>query len=275
MRGLPQGRGRWPQPTLAPHLVNRARTGQKPGVANRYLVESLPPPGPFALPGDVAHHVGTVLRARAGDRLILSDGRGLECEALVVAVQGRAVLVEAGPGRTNPREPSRRVEVAFALPKGARTEWLFEHGTEVGIAAFRPVRSARSGEAGAGRGERWQRIVAAALGQCGRARLPTVHPAVDLAALLRDPGLPGERILADPSGPPLGPAQSAHALLLVGPEGGFTPSEQAEARAHGFVPRGLGRLVLRTETAVLVGAALLLQEPAHGMACSDSSANEK
>src|SRR5690606_29269022 len=98
---------------------------------------------------------------------------------------------ELGPSAPSLREPAVRVEAIFAPPRGNRAEWVFEHGTEVGIAAFRPVRSERSHAAtGGGREARWRRIAAAATGQCDRGRIPTVHAVVDLAVCLEEPALP-------------------------------------------------------------------------------------
>ena len=89
-----------------------------------------------------------------------------------------------------------------------------------------------------------------------------MKPALEFAAFLQQPGLPAARWLATANAPPLRDllvgSSVAHAVLLVGPEGGFTAEEQAAAAAAGFRPCGLGPHILRTETAALVGAAMLL-----------------
>jgi 16S rRNA (uracil1498-N3)-methyltransferase len=227
-------------------------------VSRRYLVRPLPPPGPAALPEEVARHLA-VVRVRPGERLRLFDGAGLEAGATVVDTGRRGVRVEVEAARRVEREPGVRVELAIALPKGARAEWLFEHATEVGVAVFRPLRFARSQ---GGRGERlprWERIVAAAAEQCDRSRLPRIEEEVGLEALCGAADLPAERYLAAPeSTAALGPARTGRCLLVVGPEGGLAAAEAAALAAAGFAPRGLGPLILRTETAALVGAARLL-----------------
>jgi 16S rRNA (uracil1498-N3)-methyltransferase len=233
-------------------------------MARRYLVHPLPAPGPGRLPAPVSHHLSRVLRTRKGEKLVLFDREGNECEALVTAVVGGSVLVRCEAKRPGQREPAARVEVAFALPKGARAEWLFEHGTEVGASAFRPLLSARAGRAGrerdAGRLERWRRIVEAATGQCDRARVPVVHAPVLLETLPADPSLPAERWLAEPGAPPLSRCWSGSAVLVVGPEGGLTQDERDRLLAAGFHAAGLGPLTLRTETAALAGLIRLLAE---------------
>ncbi len=236
-------------------------------MARRYLLQPLPAPGPGRLHGPVAHHLGTVLRVMPGDEVILHDGQGSQCTAQVTARQGRDLLVTIGPHRRQPR-PRPEIHLAVAPPRWNRAEWLFEHGTEVGTAVFHPLGTGRSRPQG-DKASRWRRQCEAAAGQCDRAWVPLVHEPRALQDFLQDPTLPAERYLADPSGPPLGPAATDAAVLLVGPEGGFAPDERQAALAAGFRPAALGPFVLRTETAAVVGAAIL-----YGMGRQTSSANE-
>ena len=229
-------------------------------MAHRYFVPELPPPGAHALTGDVAHHLGRVVRARPGERIALGDGRGGSAEAAIVAVERERVLCEVEPTRREP-PPRPRLVVAFAVPRLQRAEWLLEHGTEIGIAVFQPLATSRA-RPQAERPERWQRIVRAAAGQCDRTWLPELHPSAELADWLRSPSLPPARWVGAVDAPQrLGDGSDHDAgdgALLVGPEGGFTADELAAIAAAGFAPRRLGAHVLRTETAALVGAALLL-----------------
>ena len=230
-------------------------------MARRYLLRPLPPAGPAQLPEEIAHHLGRVMRVAVGDPVVLFDGEGRECRSRVSSVAGRgksmSVQVEVEAAYAVDREPPTAVEVAFAVPKGNRGDWVFEHGTEVGIAAFHPILTERS--TGRERSARWPRILAAAAGQCDRARVPTLSPAQTFDQFLEAADLPGERYLADAAGPPLTRSLTERALLMVGPEGGLTEEETAAALAQGFEPRNLGVTTLRTETAVLAGAVLLLQ----------------
>lgn len=226
-------------------------------MARRYFVDSLPKEGGTVLVGDVAHHLATVLRVRPGDTLVLGDGKGSECEARVERAGGGKVAIEAGPSRVV--EPHRfELHVAFAPPKWTRADWLFEHGTEAGVAVFWPLWTERSRPQG-GRTDRWDKLVRAAAGQCDRAWLPAVREVAELADFLDAPDLPKQRFLADGEGAPCPAAiEPTGAVLLVGPEGGFTPAERELALARGFLPVALGPHVLRTETAALVGASSLL-----------------
>ncbi len=225
-------------------------------MARRYFVDVLPPAGGTVLVGDVAHHLGVVLRVRPGEELVLCDGQGRECTAVVERSGGGKVAIQAGEARELPRSP-HAVQVAFAAPKWTRADWLLEHGTEVGVAAFWPLWTERTRPQG-GRVDRWQKIVRAAAGQCDRAHLPVVHEVTELQDFLASEELPQLRFLADGDGAPCPARIDGPAVLLVGPEGGFAPKAREAALARGFVPIGLGPFVLRTETAALVGAASLL-----------------
>jgi 16S rRNA (uracil1498-N3)-methyltransferase len=226
-------------------------------MARRYFVDLLPAAGPTTLRGDAVHHLCDVMRAQPGDEVVLADGHGGECRARIDRRRGDELLLTAGPASHVP-PPRARVHVAFAPPRFARAEWLFEHGTEVGIAVFHPLATERTRPSGSARDDRWQKIVRAAAGQCDRAWLPEVRPLRPLREFLADASLPKDRRIATAGAPPPSAPAGSEVVLLVGPEGGFAADEQELARAHGFSPMGLGPHVLRTETAALVGAAALL-----------------
>ena len=225
-------------------------------MANLYLVAELPSAA-ATLTGDVAHHLARVLRCRPGDTIQLGDGRGTTATATVTSVRRDEVDVTlAAHRRHEPLRPA--LTLAFPCPKGARADWLFEHATEVGVAVLQPLSTQRSRPQGP-RLDRWRKLVRAAAGQCARPFLPHVAEPVELAAFVaRAPG--PLRVLADAAGPPLRPAAAEvrQATLLVGPEGGFTADERSSAIAAGFRPARLAGHILRTETAALVGAGLLL-----------------
>lgn len=228
-------------------------------MARRFYCQPLPAAGPTTLGPNLGHHLGRVVRMQPGDAVVLFDGAGAEAAATVLEVQGRDVRVLVAGRLEVPigRSPRVHLEVACALPKNPRADWLFEHGTEVGITTFRPILTERTNRQHERR-PHWQRILIAACAQCDRAVLPVIEPVVALAELCALP-LPSERYVAVASAPELGPATGDSCLLVVGPEGGLTGAEVDGLVAAGFVPRSLGPLTLRTETAVLAGAVRLLQ----------------
>ena len=231
-------------------------------MARRYFVRPLPRAGTTTLSPGLGHHLGRVVRTRPGDTVLLFDGAGAEVGATVVEVSGRDVRVRVGPTPSDlplGRSPRLALDVACALPKNPRADWLFEHGTEAGIRRFRPIVTARTNRQ-VERYKRWERILIAACAQCDRSVLPVIEPTVTLEELCAAPQA-CERYVATFGDTELGPASSETALLAVGPEGGFTTAELEMLTAADFLPRNLGPLTLRTETAVLAGATRLLQAP--------------
>jgi 16S rRNA (uracil1498-N3)-methyltransferase len=202
-----------------------------------------------------------VLRLRAGDELAVFDGRGGEWGATVEEVARDRVTVVAGAPREGDPEPRLRVTLFQARVRPERLEWVFQKGTEIGVAAFRIVDAERSEAAApsAGRLDRYRRVVLEACKQSGRRRVPELAegaiaaPAAGTLALLLDGG-PG----TPPVGHALRGASPPEVWIAVGPEGGFTPEEVVAAGDAGWTRASLGPRTLRTETAGAVAAALVL-----------------
>lgn len=228
-------------------------------MAQRYLLPTLPPLGRTELTGDLAHHLGRVLRVQVGERVRLGDGVGGCAEATVLAVDRASVVVDVAIVTRRARIRPQ-VTLAFACPRPARADWLIEHGTEVGVAAFQPIWSERSRPQKL-RLDRWRKIAHAAVGQCDRDWAPTLLEPVELGDWLAGER-PPRSLLADAAGELLtataGDGGRDDAALLVGPEGGFTDLEVQRAVDAGLRRVRFAAHTLRTETAALVGAALLL-----------------
>lgn len=222
----------------------------------------------LALPPGPARHV-QVLRLQPGAAVTLFDGTGGEWDARI-ALMGRATVeVEVGAHHAIEREATRAVHLAVGLMAAERMDWLVEKATELGVASLTPVLTARSNvrldDARTDRKRaRWQALAAAACEQCGRNRLPVIHPVVTLADFLgrADGGVRGLLTLAaDADGlhNAIRTLPEAHPVtLLSGPEGGLDPQEEAAARQAGLLPITLGTRVLRAETAPLAALAVLL-----------------
>ena len=220
-------------------------------------VESLGAPGStLELSEDESHYVARVCRARAGDAITLTDGRGGLAAARVVN-PAPPVTVEL---RELDRAPARRAEswVLCGAPEGRRDDWLVEKLAELGVAVFQPIDSARGQWGGpAARLERWRRLATAALRQSRRRfRLEVMAPVPLEAALAALPDGPG-RWLADPDGPPAGSERPdpARSVGVVGPAGGFDDRELARLGGDGFRPIALSDGRLRAETAAVAWAA--------------------
>jgi 16S rRNA (uracil1498-N3)-methyltransferase len=215
--------------------------------------------------GEPYRHLFRARRVAVGERLRVVDGAGRARFGEVAGVGKAAAtitLLEPAPDF----EPAVRVELLVTTLKPERAAWLVEKATEVGVAAIRFLHSARAPRTfGDGTIERLRRVAAAAVEQCGRARLPPVtgtHTWEEVETLTV--GFADLRVLDTvsnsapaPDAPDAPDASDAPGdlALLVGPEGGWTEEERESLRRLGWRPLLLGSRVLRTETAAVVGVA--------------------
>jgi len=225
-----------------------------------------PPPlaagAEITLPQSAAHHATRVLRLQRGDALRLFDGEGGEFAAVLSRVEARAVIARLGERELIERESPLAVTLVQGLAAAERMDYAIQKAVELGVTAIAPVVTARGlTRLDAARAQRrlehWRAIAIASCEQCGRNRLPRLHPPCDLSRWLREPSTASLRILLAPDGPS-SLAQLARPEgtieLLVGPEGGLEPEEAEAAVAAGFHTVRLGPRTLRTETA---GPAML------------------
>jgi 16S rRNA (uracil1498-N3)-methyltransferase len=234
-------------------------------VRRRFFVERFE--GQCALvQGEKAHHLGVVLRAQAGQQYELSDGTRVYLGRVetVTRDQVEFVLLEELPAY----EPPVHTTLLLSIVKFDAFEWAIEKATELGVSEIVPLAAARSEKgllAAAGkRAERWQKIILEASQQSRRVRLPTLQPLTKPeAAFLSHKEQLGvflsERADAPPLRQVLGAVSAAvpEAVLAIGPEGGWTGEEVELALKSGFREASLGRLILRTETAVVSALASL------------------
>ena len=222
--------------------------------------------GPYAvLPPDESKHCVRVLRMTAGDELWVTSGDGAMCRARIAVPDERSCEVEIVERLDNYQPRPFSLHLAVAPTKNpARLEWLVEKAVEIGIDRITPLLCDHS-ERMHLKTERLDRIALSAMKQSLKARRPTIDPATslgDLLASLPQPSPDTCRLLchcADGDRRTLRqlytPGQSA--LVLIGPEGDFSPREIALALDHGFQPVTLGDSRLRTETAALYAITVL------------------
>lgn len=230
----------WPPKSL-PRLFVRSRLGEDARVE---------------LDGGQANYLGNVMRLGAGAELLIFDGETGEWLARIAEVGKRRMSIRV-ERKTREPETIPDVWLAFAPVKRPQTDWLVEKATELGAARLQPVITQRT-IAERVKLERLTAIAIEAAEQCGRTRLPAIAAPLPLKQLLsqRDP----ERRLyfADEAG---GEAavhafQPGAALILIGPEGGFTEDERSLIRAAAnAAPVSLGPRILRAETAALAALA--------------------
>lgn len=221
--------------------------------------------------GETAHHLGRVLRAQPGQRYELSDGNRVFLGRIETLTRDRIhfALEEEIPSS----QPAVQTTLLLSIVKFDAFEWALEKATELGVAAIVPVAAARSERpliAAAGkRAERWEKLLAEASQQSRRVRVPKLsevartssafnwYPEARKIMLSERIGAP---ILRDVLGRGLAAEEVRRleeAVLAIGPEGGWTEEEFELALGAGFQEASLGKLILRTETAVIAALASL------------------
>jgi 16S rRNA (uracil1498-N3)-methyltransferase len=242
----------------------------------------------IVLSAERSHYLLNVLRVAKGDRFTAIDGRGGAYLARITDIVRqvssaetprpvgsgmRAVVEILEDAQTSPESPVNLV-LCQGLLKGDKMDLVVQKATELGVSGIQPLVTERSVVRHTRKVPRWTKIAEEAAEQCGRTTVPPVHEPRELSSFLaeRSPlagiilweegGLPlseaMDRLILSRHSPPLPGTNglSADLVLIVGPEGGLSAPEVAEAQSRGFVPVTLGSRTLRAETAAIVGIAL-------------------
>lgn len=237
-------------------------------VARFYIPKENIHSGRATLAGAELEHMRKVLRLGPGDAVTLFDDEGFEHEATIASYSAGAAEIAITKSSRPARESPLAVTLAQALGKGDKLDLVVEKATELGVAAIVPFVCGRTvpkldRDAATRRRERWRRIALGAAKQSGRTRVPEIHELMDFSSLVEHPSAFDLKILfwENEHGRGLKQLHAEHPqiaslFLVVGPEGGFTAEEAELASAKGFCAAGLGRRILRTETAAIAAVAL-------------------
>ena len=230
----------------------------------------------LALTGTEAHHCRNVLRLEPGDKVVLFDGRGRELTAEIISSDSSEIsLRKLHEAKTPPLRC--QITLGQAIPKGKNMDLIVQKAVEIGAAEIAPVLSDRTvvrldEESAASKQAKWQTVAIEAAKQCGQNWLPRVHVPQTMAQFFQQPrrfdlqligslqsdAVHLKKILAEYSAEHGDRPTSV--LMLVGPEGDFTPAELSLARSHGCRPITLGPIVLRVETASIYCLSILSYE---------------
>ena len=235
-------------------------------------------PEELILPEAESHHCLNVLRLGEGDRVTAFNGRGLEINTSIAEAKKGAVRLDSAPPQKTPALQAH-LTLCQAVPKGKNMDLIIEKATELGVAEIRPLLSERTiirldKQEMEKKREKWQRVAIEACKQSGQNWLPTVHipqsPENFFASGFPDCDLPlvaslqpGSRGLKDILSGYRADHQGStpdSALILIGPEGDYTPAEMNMAQNAGCLPMTLGPIVLRTETAAIYSLSILAHE---------------
>lgn len=220
-----------------------------------------------------AHHILHVLRKELGDHLTVCDGCGQDYECEILSASAEEIVCRIIEQHNSETEPTIRVTLFQGLPKAEKMEWVLQKGVELGISEFVPVSTERcvvklDGKKSEGKLARWNKIAQSAAKQSGRGILPEVKNVVSIKQAIQsfdqfdlmlvlyeeERGRSLKEILRAVETVP------KTVGIWIGPEGGFEPAEVKMLTEAGAVTAGLGPRILRTETAGMTAAAVILYE---------------
>jgi 16S rRNA (uracil1498-N3)-methyltransferase len=226
-----------------------------------------------SFPADLSRQISRVLRMSPGDEVIVLDDTGWEYTVSLSAIaptqaEGRVTGRRAGCG-----EPAIRLALHQAMIRPERFEWALQKCTELGVSHFVPIVTRRTSHGpeivSANRMERWRRIIREAAEQSGRSRLPELDHPQTLEDTLETAPRPALMAWEGETHQSLKSALehwldqtavSGNVSIFVGPEGGFEPMEVELARELGAETVGMGRRILRSETAAVALATAVMYE---------------
>ena len=233
-------------------------------------------PDTLGLSGSEAHHARNVLRMKRGDRAVLFNGRGREITAEIVDLDEDEVRLRKLHETETP--PLRcRITLGQAIPKGKNMDLIVQKAVEIGAAEIAPLISERTiVDLGPKEAEqkraKWQQIAIEAAKQCGQNWLPQLHAPRKLKDFFSQAGGFDLRLIGSLQSDAIHPKKiladytdehrdwPRNVLMLVGPEGDFTPAELALAKTNGCLPITLGPIILRVETAAIYCLSVLSYE---------------
>ena len=231
---------------------------------SRFFIDAPLSLGEHPLPEAQAHYIGRVLRMAEGDALQVFDGSGTEFRGTLLEVGKKRVTVQLTESFAGQVESPLHIHLGQGLSRGERMDWAIQKATELGVNEITPIFSERcevrlKDERADKRLMHWRQVAISACEQCGRSRVPVIHPPLLLADWIKQTQAELKLVLHPVAEPLVSHAKPASLAFLIGPEGGLSDAEVDQAHATGFLPARLGPRVLRTETAPVVALAVAQQ----------------
>ena len=236
----------------------------------------------YVRPGDVkgseilvskeeAHHIIDVMRMRAGDVIVAFDGTGKEYIGKILNTSSESLKIKIEKINSIKEKNKISITLAQSLPKRSKMDFIIEKATELGVDGIIPLSTERTiirlaKEKQLAKTQHWQGIAVSASKQCGRVNVPKVRPLVLFGEILKEINKYDLAMMAcltegaKPLNEIISVFKGKSILIMVGPEGDFTPKEIEAARSAGARLISLGRLVLRVDTAALYLLSVLNYE---------------
>ncbi len=224
--------------------------------------------------GHELKHLRLVSRKKAWDIVQVVDGLGNQFTVVLRTVDSQVAVGEIQKKSRYTGEPTLKLTLTQAIPKSNRFDWVIEKGTEIGVSKFIPLIAQRSVVlAGESKHNRWQNIAISAMKQCGRSFLPEITSPMTFEQFMSSSEIHDFHFIAHPeiNAPSLveiiidqrknlGHVPKIRtAIIMVGPEGGFTGDEVDRAKSQNYTPFSLGARRLRSETAGIISSAILME----------------
>lgn len=208
-------------------------------------------------------HITKVLRLGVGDRITVFDSESLEYEGVITDISSETIAVQVHDTRRLRTEPELELNLFQAILKGNKMDMVINQTTQLGVSEIFPVISERTQVRSTAKVDRWNKITRESTKQCGRATPPVVSKPVDFQGSF---GMKEQsemkiilyenqdELLRDYMHSLTRPVNSIN--VYIGPEGGFSEKEVALAEENGYIALGLGKRILRAETASVVSLVL-------------------
>ena len=234
---------------------------------HRFFVENIDGDSITLTDSEQVHHICDVIRLKTGEAIIVFDRNGKEYKAVIAVVGKKQVTLNLTPLKIR-RGNKTRLTVACAIPKGGRMDDIIDHLTQLGVEQIIPMITERvvvklDNAKTETRLKRWQKIAQNAAQQCQRRNVPVISPVTDIKEVISNsqdfdlkliPNLTGQRRLIKNI---LSKGTYKNIIVLIGPEGDFSPHEVELALHNNFVPVSLGDTVLRVATAAIAVAGYI------------------
>jgi len=217
--------------------------------------------------GAEAHHISRVMRHKIGDMVYVTDGNGNEYQTMLKKIESKTIEASIINKTRNAREPLAKITLAQAMIKGSHFDLIIEKTTELGVHKIIPVKTERTiVSLSAHKLERFKKIILTAIKSSTRTHIPSLQKPTTLENLLPAFADYDLVVLAYEDEKKLRLADIirdriyTNILLIIGPEGGFTKNEIAQAQSFGAQPITIGARRLRAETAAIAALSILLYQ---------------